>query len=421
MKSTSPPRVFYGYYIIGACFIILFMLWGVVLNTFPIFFKPIAENMHWSRGALAIALLAGAVGTTFSAPVAGKLMDRFGVRSIMTVGALIIGGGLLAGSRMQHLWQLYIIFGFIGCGLMCASIIPCSFIISNWFVSRRGMAMGFAFSGTSAGGMIGSWVANKIILGYGWRTAFALSGISILLIVIPVILLLIRTRPSELGLEPYRAGSDSAGGNDNWGIGVKEAFRTKVFWQVATIMLIVGIVSGGFGNHSAAFLTDLGHSPTQAAFAWSLVMFVMIFGKFAFGPVADKWGAKNAMAGACILFIASFFILPYAKAYSAVMLFSVAYGFACAAPLVINPLLTAGGMGMKNFGAIFGILNMMANLGGTLGPVGAGFYFDKYRTYYPVFYFFIFLMAVAALTALLIKPVQQPREAVGQAKVSETI
>jgi MFS family permease len=384
------------------------MLWGVVLNTFPIFLKPITENMNWSRGALATALLVGAVGTTFSAPIAGKLIDRFGARRVMAFGTFIIGGGLIAGSRMQSLWQLYIIFGLIGCGLMCASIIPCSFIISNWFVSKRGMAMGIAFSGTSAGGMIGSWVANKIILSYGWRTAFALSGTSILAIVIPVVALLIRTRPSELGLEPYRSGSGSDARNENWGVGVKEAFSKKVFWQVAAIMLIIGMVSGGFGNHSAAFFTDLGHSSTRAAFAWSLVMFVMIFGKLMFGPLADRWGAKNVMAGACVLFIVSFLALPFAKAYWVVILFSIGYGVACAAPLVLNPLLTAGGLGMKNFGAIFGILNMMANLGGSLGPVGAGVYFDRYKTYYPVFYFFILLMAIAVITSLSIKPVQIP-------------
>jgi MFS family permease len=421
MKSASTSRLYYGYYVVGACFIILFMLWGLVLNTFPIFFKPIAEDMNWSRGALAIALLMGAVGTTFSAPVAGKMIDRFGARRVMATGTIIISAGLLAGSRIQHLWQLYVIFGFIGCGLMCATIIPCSFIISNWFVSRRGMAMGFAFVGTSVGGMVGSWAANKIIIAYGWRTAFALSGASIALIVIPVVLLLVRTRPSELGLEPYRdASTDPPGKDDLWGVGVKEAFSRKIFWQIAAVMLCLGVVNGGFGNHSAAYLTDLGHSRDQAALAWSVIMGVMIMGKLAFGPIADRWGAKNAMAIACLLFIVSLLMLPFAKAYSVVMLFAVIYGFACGAPLVINPLLTAGGLGMKNFGAIFGILNMMANLGGSLGPVGAGFYFDKYKTYQPVFYFFVLLTAAACFTALSIKHAPKPMGAIEVAKVPAT-
>src|SRR3972149_3034917 len=120
----APPhsgRLFYGYVVVAACFVVLFFVWGMVLNTFPIFLKPIAENMGWGRGELAIAL--------------------------------VIGLGLLAGSRVTELWQLYLVFIAIGCGLMCASIIPCSLVVSNWFISRRGAALSGAFVGTSAGGM----------------------------------------------------------------------------------------------------------------------------------------------------------------------------------------------------------------------------------------------------------------------------
>jgi len=409
MKAAPASKIYYGYYIVGACFIVLFLLWGMVLNTFPIFFKPIAESMKWSRGDLALALLMGAIGTTLSAPVAGKMIDRFGARPIMAFGAAVIGVGLLAGSRIQHLWQLYIIFALIGGGLMCATIIPCSFIISNWFVSRRGTAMGFAFVGTSVGGMLMSWVANWIILNYGWRTAFVWSGATILLIVIPVVLFLIRTRPSEVGLEPYRDPSaDPTGNDENWGVGVKEAFSLKIFWQIAAIMLLIGLVTGGLGNHSVAYLTDQGYSPSSAALSWSIVMGVMILGKLAFGPIADRWGAKYAMAIACFLLSISIVLLAFAQFYAVVIAFAVLYGFACGAPLVINPMLTAEGLGMKNFGAIFGVLNIMANLGGAAGPVGAGYFFDVFETYRPVFYFFTLLMVGAAFLALSITRARQP-------------
>jgi sugar phosphate permease len=403
MKTFSLRKIYYGYYIVAACFIILYMLWGMVLNTFPVFLKPMTESMGWSRGDIPIAILIGAVGMTLSAPIAGKAIDRFGARPVMAIGAFIVGVNLMAGSLIQHLWQLYIVFGLIGCGLICSSVIPCSFLISNWFISRRGRAMGIAFAGTSLGGMVMSPVANWIIINYGWQRAFVFSGISTLVVVIPVILLLVRTRPSEMGLEPYKNSStNTTGEDDNWGVGVKEAFSHKVFWQIALVMLLIGVVTSGIGNHSVAYFTDVGHTSTLATRAWSVVMGVMVLGKLAFGPVADRWGAKNAMAIASILLIASILILPFAQAYSFVMVFAVIYGFACGAPLVINPLLTAGGLGMKNFGAIFGILNMIASLGGSAGPIGAGYYFEAYKTYRPVFYLFAFLMAIAAFTAFLI-------------------
>jgi MFS family permease len=405
MTPPRSPRLFYGYVVVAACFVILFLVWGMVLNTFPIFLKPIAEDMNWGRGALAIALLMGSIGTAIAAPIAGIIIDRTGARPVMVAGALMIGLGLLAGSRITHLWQLYLVFVAIGCGLMCASIIPCSLIISNWFVSRRGTAMSGAFVGTSAGGMVMSPVANWIILNHGWRMAFALSGITIMVVVIPVVLLAIRTHPSDVGLEPYRdADDDTSDAEANWGVGVKEALSMRSFWQIAAVMLTMGLVAGGLGNHCVAYLTDLEHSPDRAAFAWSLVMGVMILGKLSIGPLADRWSARNAMAGACVLFAVSIAILTSAQPYWIVLVFAALYGFACGAPLVLNPLLTSGYLGMKNFGALYGVLNIMGTVGGAIGPVGAGIYFDRQGTYLPVFYVFIVMMLIAAVVAISIRP-----------------
>ncbi|MBI5117184.1 MFS transporter [Candidatus Poribacteria bacterium] len=408
--TQQRPKVFYGFYILAACFIILYMLWGMVLNTFPIFLKPITTNMGWGRGALTIALLMGAIGTAVSAPIAGMLIDRFGAKPVMITGTLIIGLGLMAGSQIWHLWQLYIIFAFIGCGLMCASIIPCSLIISNWFVSRRGVAMSGAFVGTSIGGMVMSPVANWIIEKYGWRVAFALSGLTILVTVIPTIFFLIRTRPSEMGLEPYRSASENSKTSvENWGVTVKEAFSLPVFWQIAAIMLLVGIVTGGLGNHCPAYLNDLGHSTKRAAFAWSFVMGIMTFGKVVFGPLADSWGARKATAVAFLMFAGAIVIILFARPYSIVLTFAAVYGFASGAPLVLNPLLVSGNLGMRNFGALYGILNIMGTVGGAIGPVSAGIFFDRRGTYLPVFYLFIGLMLVGAMVALSIKPVRQEK------------
>ena len=405
MRFLIRQRIFYGYIIVAACFIVLYMLWGMVLNTLPIFLKPIVEDMDWGRGPFLVALICGAIGTTVSAPIAGRMLDRVGARPVMGAGAAIIGIGLMTGSRINHLWQLYTVFAFVGCGLMCATIIPCSLIIGNWFVSRRGTAMSAAFVGTSVGGMIMSPVADWIIQNYGWRTAFAFSGISILVIVLPVIFLLIRTSPSEMGLEPYKiAGDEGATGEGVWGVGIKEAFSLPAFWQIAGIMLIIGLVTGGVANHCVAYLRDIGHSSREATYAWSFVMGVMILGKFSFGPAADRWGARSAMAGACLLFSVSIVVLAFAKSYSIAMIFAATYGFACGAPLVLNALLTGDYLGMRNFGAIYGILNITANLGGSLGPAGTGFYFDSKGTYLPVFYLFAVIMLVGAGISLSMKP-----------------
>jgi MFS family permease len=376
----------------------------MVLNTFPIFVKPMTEDMNWGRGALSLALLMGSVGSAITAPIAGVLIDRVGARSVMATGALIIGLGLLGGSRVSELWQLYIVFAFIGCGLMCSTVIPCSFIISNWFISRRGTAMSVAFVGTSVGGMIMAPVANWMILNWGWRAAFAFSGVLIIASVIPVVLLAIRTHPSEMGLEPYQSGETDAETTEGiWGVSARRAFSLPVFWQISAIMFVIGLVTSGLGVHCVAYLTDLDHSPTSAAFGWSAVMGVMIVGILLSGPIADRWGARKSMALDCALFAVSILVLTWAKPYWVVLVFALIYGLALGAPLVLNPLLTGGYLGMRHFGAIFGILNIMGTVGAAIGPVGAGVFFDAQKTYLPVFYFFSALMLATALVSMLLK------------------
>jgi MFS family permease len=338
----------------------------------------------------------------------------------MAAGATIIGAGLVIASGISELWQLYLVFAFIGCGLMAATVIPCSLVIANWFVSRRGAAMSGAFVGTSFGGMIMSPLANWIILNWGWRTAFLLSGAEILLLVVPVILLVIRTRPAEMGLEPYRRGEDLQQTEDEtWGVTVKEAISLPAFWQIATIMGVIGLVTGGLGNHSVAYLTDLGHSPTSAAFAWSVVMGVMIGGKLAFGPIADRWGAKNAMLLGCCLIAISIIIVTRATPYWVVMVFSTLYGFACGAFMIVNALLTGHYLGMRHFGAVYGVLNLIATLGGAIGPVGAGIFFDTQATYLPVFYLFVVLMLGTAVVSALLKDTPRSIGATGHPRPAE--
>jgi MFS family permease len=146
-------------------------------------------------------------------------------------------------------------------------------------------------------------------------------------------------------------------------------------------------------------------------------MGVMIVGILLSGPIADRWGARNAMIIDCTLFAVSIVVLAWARPYSVVLLFAVIYGLALGAPLVINPLLTGNYLGMRHFGAIFGVLNIMATVGAAIGPVGAGIFFDTQKTYLPVFYFFAALMLATAALSMLLKGIPERRSGVLRAPI----
>jgi MFS family permease len=219
-----------------------------------------------------------------------------------------------------------------------------------------------------------------------------------------------------MGLEPY-GGAEATTGEEGevWGASEKEAFGLRAFWMIAAIIFLGALVTAGVGFNCVAYLEDVGHSSERATLAWSLIMGAMILGKLTTGPIADRWGSKRTMVVVSVLFALSIFVLTFAQSYLAVMLFVAIYGFTLGAPLILNPLLTGDYLGMKNYGSLFGILNILGTLGGGLGSIGAAAYQDRHETYLPVFYVFVILMLVSAVCSLLIRPIPERLAAIGAA------
>jgi sugar phosphate permease len=280
--------------------------------------------------------------------------------------------------------------------------------------------MSGAVLGTAVGGAVMSPVATWLIENFSWRAAFVLAGLEITFIVIPVIYFVIRTRPSDMGLEPYRdESSEAESGEDEWGVEVGGSFSTAVFWLISANVLLVALVTAGVGFHCVNYLITLEHSSLKAGWVWSVVMWAMMVGKLSAGPVADRVGAKNTMTGVCILFALSMFLLVQAQSYPLAIVFAVVYGFALGAPLVLNPLLAGDYLGMKHFATIFAILNIMGTIGGNGGAIGAGFYVDTYEVYAPVFYLFIGLAVLGALCCVFMKPISELSRAARRLRPAE--
>jgi MFS family permease len=413
----------YGHYVVPACFAVMFLLYGAILNTFTVFVDPLVEALDTTRGKISIAMMIGAFGMGAAAPVAGILMDRIGVKRIMIAGTLMIGFGILIASRVTALWQMYIIYAFVGIGLASATVIACSLIVSNWFVSRRGTAMGIMAMGTSTGGMAMTPVANWIIQHHGWRTAYVFSGTTILLVGLPIIIFLLRCRPSDAAMEPFVDPTLPPDDVDiSWGLSAKEAFSAKAFWQIAALMFIIGLVTSGLGIHVVPCIKDFGHSPDNSALVWTITLFVMTISKFLFGPIADRWGEKQAMAFACALMAASILFLSLATRYEIALLFGILYGFGVGAPLTVNPLLVTRALGLRHFGALYGILNLISIIGAAFGPVILGLVvYDNFESYLPGLYAFIVLMVVSAAIAYFVSYAARENQAAIQAQTADAV
>ena len=386
--------VFHGWYIVAVCFVVNFIVFGISVNTFTVYLKPIEAEMGWLRAEISLAVMIGALSMGAAASFVGRLIDRIGARVVMAAGATVVGVVSMLLAQTQSLAYFYAMFVVSGVGQAAATLIPISLVISNWFEAKRGKALGAAMTGTGLGAMVMVPVTSWVVVTWDWRTAFFSMG-CVILLTAPMTLLLIRTRPSDMGLLPDGGLVTDAEPISLSGLSVPQAFRTPAFWLIGSMMLLAGLVAMGIGVHLMPYLTDIGHPETTAGLIIGIISGLTVIGKLGLGFVVDRWGLQRTIVLAYGVIALGILLLTGAKALPVACVFAVVYGFAIGAPLLINPALTAECMGLANFGAVFGVLTLLTTVGAAVGAVLTGVVYDNVGGYLPAFVLFVVLTVVA--------------------------
>lgn len=196
-NAIAKSKFFYGWIIVAVSTLALLVSNGLSIGGIPVFYKPIQEDLLrlgtvtsqtadrvTGDGASLTFLLAG----IFSF-IVGILIQRFSLKTLMIVGCVILGGGLVFYSRATVPWQIYLSHSFLGISLGLVGVMMQTVLIANWFRRKRGLAMGIVLTGTSFGGVLIPILARPLIQSQGWRTALLIMSSVIWLILLPAILL----------------------------------------------------------------------------------------------------------------------------------------------------------------------------------------------------------------------------------------
>ncbi|PKN96412.1 MAG: hypothetical protein CVU43_20865, partial [Chloroflexi bacterium HGW-Chloroflexi-5] len=241
---------FYGWYIVAAGFILNFIGIGIAFNALGIFFKPVVEELGFSRGDFSMYFTIAALSMTFAAPVIGKLIEKFNIRIVVGISTTLLGISFALLSQCVTITHFYILSIFVGIGHAGSHIIPVSTMINNWFRVKRGLAMGIVFTATGLGGMISNPVGNWLIINYGWRETYIILGAIIALISTPVALFFLKKSPEEMGQTPDglpEAQRQQDGALE--GLSLGEFAKTGTFWLIAFTVLLINIVNVGVQQH----------------------------------------------------------------------------------------------------------------------------------------------------------------------------
>jgi len=418
MTSGGNQKTFYGWWIVLASSIIIFFSTGIVFYSFGVFLKPLEAYFGWTRAQLSLAVTAWALVYGFSGPLIGILFQKYGAKIVVAGCAAFTGLCYLFLAGMGQLYQLFILMTIIGFGSAGVTLIPNQTLISNWFEKYRGRAMGIMMMGIGFGGLIMPQVANKIIIMSGWRTSFFVLGIMILFIIIPITLLLVRTKPSDLGLNRDGIGSaveDATGAeikedSGMEGLPVKRALGTSSFWLLFAAFSLLVFGESGLTVHFVAFLDDAGLSSTAATFFWALAVGISAGGRLGFGLLADRWNPRklitftHGLHAVATAIMVVFFLRMGSRSPVTLTAFSLTYGLSLGGSAVLLPVLVGRCFGLLNFSKVLGLLMTGFALGVVAGPVLAGIIFDKTKSYEVALIIFTIGFAIAALTVALIRP-----------------
>lgn len=388
-----------GQLIVASLFVSMFFIVGAN-DTFGIFLPPLVKEFGWSRSQVSLLFTGESLALGVSAPLIGWLLDQVDARWVIGGGAILSGACSLVVARVHSFVPMFVIFLVIGVGLAATAFLPASVVISNWFDSNRGMAMGLAMAGEPIGASIIAILVSYAIGYGGWRFGFITIALPMFLIVAPLVLLLVRGHP------PGSAHTIAEHRETLSGLEVRAAIATRSFWMLALAWLCWGYSFGGPFTHLVAYLIGLGYNPDKAALAFSIMMGFLAVGEFTIGRAADRAGAKITVAMVFVVTALMQIVLLGAANVALLVIFVVGNGLVIETAQVILPLVLADSLGLKRFGSLTGLMWFPLCLGVAFGPWLTGKIFDLTGSYTLGFE----LSAGAALVGAIATLATLPRE-----------
>ena len=357
---------------------------SVINYTFGLFIEPMGSEFGWSRAQLSLGLTLSAVVSVFVSPFVGILIDRWGVRRIALPGLVLltlsIASFALADGSMTQWLALWSAFAIID--LSVKSTVWTT-AVAGAFDAERSLAIAFTLGGVSICQILGPPLAQVLIADYGWRAAFVAIGAGwggVALLLSLFFLYDSRDQSRRDGTAGATIKALPAAG-----MSLREAFASPPLILIALATFITMLLGIAVLVHQIPILTAGGISRQHAAYIASLGGAAGIAGKLITGWLMDR--KDPGTVGAIILAVSAVaygLLLDSLRTVPMAILAIMVTGFASAAKLQICAYMTSRYAGMRNFGAIFGVMSSVIALGGGLGPFVAGLVFDSFGTYDPL-------------------------------------
>lgn len=404
---TRKKGVFYGWWIVAANAAITFYLAGTYFYGFGAFVNPLKQAFGWSTTQISLAFALRSAETGPIAPLAGYLVDRFGARPAALIGVALMGLGFLLLSLTNSLWVFYATYLLLALGAsICGGVMPVT-NIANWFIRRRGRALGFYTAGAGVSGLLVP-VVTWLLGVYDWRTVLIMMGAGMWLLGLPLGAVL-RHRPEKYGMYPdgddVPPQAETLEAEEVEGLTTRQALKDRSFWLLTVAFLLSFAPVNGVALFLIAYLTDpidqngLALAGTIAGAAVPIMTLTSLVGRFGFGWLADYRQPRYILIGLCLLQAGGLVALSMVRSVWHLIPFFILFAPAYGGVIAVRPAIIAQYYGRHALGTIQGLSIAMMTVGGVLTPLMVGTLRDALGGYqWP---FFVFAMATLVAVPLL--------------------
>jgi MFS family permease len=424
-EATRKPRLFYGWYVVAASFLANVAYTEQFSAAYGVFITYLTAEMGWGRTALAGVKTMARLVEAVLAPLVGALVDRYGARWIMVGGGVITSVAFLLASTLSEIWQLYLYFGFIGpVGSVCIGGFVTTVTVANWFVMRRGRAIGLTSMGISFGTMVLPVLTSAMIPAWGWRTSWLVLGIGVLFLLLPAAIF-IRRRPEDLGMHPDGIAPDAAAAqplqtSERERRRQEAAVAADVVWTRAEALrcpvLWILVFSWGFAQfamasttlHMVAFFADLGYPLMVGAIALSVRSAISIPGNVLWGMVIERMSSK--IAAAIGFLITGMGLAMWVLPPSPLTLIAgiILFGIGGSGAHVASETIWADFFGRVSLGTVRGVAYPFSTFFAATGPLALGVFYDLTGSYQLGFAIMIVGCIASAALIQLARPPKPP-------------
>ena len=396
------PAVFYGWWVVAGFSFMTLTSTGIRHAVGP-FLKPITADLGLDRATFSIVIAVSLFLYGLFGPLTGVVLDRFGARVTATAGTLMVVIALLLTGLVRGFWDFFFVYGvLLSFGLALIGPVLASGVTARWFNKRRGTALSMLASASMTGMSLLVPMVTWLILTRGWRSAYMLVAIGVLVILLPVSLWVIRESPESMGLgmdggTPEPAASGAAAKR----VTAMEAMQTLAFWQLGGSFFTCGFSMSLLSAHGVPMLTDHGYTPMFASWALGILGASSIGGTMILGAVSDRIGRRPVLssiyAGRILIFGGFFLIRDNPIAIVAVAILG---GITMSGTGSMTSALTADIWGRFSVSRVLGVIFLVHQTGSAIGSWLAGALFEATGGYGAAFILACLFLFGAAIVAL---------------------